>query len=98
MVCSISGMCQSDQVPHESDTTIAIKLAELQVAYKQALSEIPTMLHTSDSTEIRSLETELALDAEKFSNIKSVADEILAGYLSPSRIFSLERRFNRSQI
>src|SRR6478735_2440440 len=98
MVCSLSGICQTDKALNESDTTNVIKLAELQVAYKQAITEIPNMLQTSDSTELSLLETELALDAEKFSNIKSEADDILSGYLSPSRISSLERRFNRSHI
>jgi len=98
MACSLSGICQSDKVPTQSDTTIVIKVAELQNAYKQAISEIPNMLQASDSTELSSLETELSLDVEKFSNIKSEADDILSGYLSPSRISSLERRFNRSHI
>lgn len=97
MACSLLGISQSDKAQNESDT-ITIKLAELQVAYKQAISEIPTMLQTSDSTELSSLETELSLDVEKFSNIKSEADDNLSGYLSPSRISSLERRFNRSHI
>ena len=98
MIYSLSGICQADKAKNESDTTIAIKLAEVQVAYKQAISEIPNMLQTSDSTELNSLEAELLLDVEKFNNIKSVADDILSGYLSPSRISSLERRFNRSHI
>jgi small-conductance mechanosensitive channel len=98
MVCSLSGICQSDKAQNESDTTNAIKLAELQVAYKQATSEIRSMIQTSDTSELRSLKTELAQDVEKFGNIKSEADESLSGYLSPSRISSLERRFNRSRI
>ncbi|HEY5823462.1 MAG TPA: mechanosensitive ion channel domain-containing protein [Cyclobacteriaceae bacterium] len=98
MVSSLTGICQSDKVQSESDTINVIKLAELQVAYKQAITEIPNMLQTSDSTELSSLEEELVLDAEKYSNIKSEADDILSGYLSPSRISSLERRFNRSHI
>jgi potassium efflux system protein len=98
MASSLSGICQSDQVQSESDTTVVIKLAELQVAYKNAIAEIPDMLKISDSTELSSLETELSLDVEKFSNIKSEADDILSGYLSPGRISSLERRFNRSHI
>ncbi len=98
MACSLSGICQKDKVQIESDTTTVIKPAELQVAYKQAISEIPSMLKISDTTELKSLETELSLDVEKFINIKSEADDILSGYLSPSRISSLERRFNRSHI
>ncbi len=98
MACSLSGICQQGKVQNESDTTIVIKLAELQVAYKQAISEIPNMLKNSDSTELHSLEMELSQDVEKFDNIKSEADDILSGYLSPSRISSLERRFNRSLI
>src|SRR6187549_3907547 len=98
MVTSLSGICQSEKVPNESDTTVVIELAELQVAYQNAISEIPEMLKLSDSTELSSLEMELSLDVEKFSTIKSEADNMLSGYLSPSRISSLERRFNRSLI
>src|SRR4051812_31892732 len=98
MANPLSGICQSDKVPQESDSTIVIELAELQVAYKNAISEIPDMLKVSDSTELSSLESELALDIEKFGDIKSDADDILSGYSSSSRIFSLERRFNRSHI
>jgi hypothetical protein len=85
-------------VQKERDSTIVLELADLQIAYKNAISEIPNMLKISDSTELSSLKTELSQDVEKFINIKSEADDILSGYLSPSRISSLERRFNRSHI
>src|SRR6188768_3960084 len=98
MVNPLSGICQSEKVQEESDSTIVIELAELQVAYKHAITEIQDMLKASDSTELSSLETELALDIEKFGDIKSDADDILSGYSSSSRISSLERRFNRSHI
>ena len=95
---SFSAFSQKEEAKIISDTTKTLTVATVHTEFERIAKEIPQMWKPySDSVQLKSLQRELAHQAETLISIKQFADEILGGYMTFSQITNLQSKLSRSR-